>query len=410
MDVPVSPLAPAAFPQIAPISGVRLGSVASGIKPSGKVDLTVVVFPEGTSAAGVFTQGQVQAAPVKWCRSIAPHGVGRALVINSGVANAFTGEEGDRVSKATAAAAAKALGVAPEAIWICSTGVIGKQVPLAPIEKHLPGLIDAVKPDGWHDAARGIMTTDTFPKGATRDATIDGKPVRLAGMSKGAGMIAPNMATLLGFAATDAKLSAAVLRALLVDAVAHSFNAITVDGDTSTNDTILAFATGGAGNAEITDPQDPRLESFRAAFNDLLKDLALQVACDGEGMTKLVHVKVEGAASQADAKAVARAIAESPLVKTAIAGGDPNWGRICMAAGKSGIAFKESDLEIVIGGEQVTRNGAVIPGYDLKGMEAHLKGQEINILVRIGQGAGSFTMHTCDLTHGYITCNADYTT
>ncbi len=410
MDVPVSPLAPAAFPEIAPIDGVRLGSVASGIKPSGKVDLTVVVMPEGSSAAGVFTQGQVQAAPVKWCRSIAPKGRARALVINSGVANAFTGDEGDAASKATAVAAAKALGVAAEEIWICSTGVIGKQLPMAPIEAHLPDLIKAARPDGWHDAARGIMTTDTFPKGATRDTVIDGKPVRIAGMSKGAGMIAPNMATLLGFACTDANLPASVLKALLVDAVAHSFNAITVDGDTSTNDTILAFATGGAGNQPVSDPNDPRLTDFRAAFDDLLKDLALQVARDGEGLTKLVHVAVEGAATQADAKKIARAIAESPLVKTAIAGGDPNWGRICMAAGKADVPFKEKDLEIVIGGEQVTRNGAVIPGYDLASMERHLAGSEIDILVRVGAGPGRFTMHTCDLTHGYITCNADYTT
>ena len=410
MDVPVSPLAPAAFPAIAPIAGVRLGSVASGIKPSGKVDLMVVVMPEGTSAAGVFTQGQVQAAPVKWCRSIAPKGRARALVINSGVANAFTGDQGDAASKATAEAAAAALGVAPEEIWICSTGVIGKQIPMAPIEAHLPDLIKSVQPDGWYEAACGIMTTDTFPKGATRDTIIDGKPVRIAGMSKGAGMIAPNMATLLGFAVTDANLSAAVLRSLLVNAVAHSFNAITIDGDTSTNDTILAFATSGAGNAPVTDPTDPRLDGFRAAFDDLLKDLALQVARDGEGLTKLVHVTVEGAVDQANAKTVARAIAESPLVKTAIAGGDPNWGRICMAAGKSGVAFKEKNLEIIIGGEQVTRDGAVIPGYDLASMQAHLAGSEIDILVRIGPGPGRFTMHTCDLTHGYITCNADYTT
>jgi glutamate N-acetyltransferase/amino-acid N-acetyltransferase len=410
MDMTVSPFAPAAFPDLRPIADVRLGAVASGIKPSGKVDLMVVTMPDGTTAAGVFTQSQAPAAPVRWCREIAPAGRARALVINSGVANAFTGQPGLAVSRATAEAAAAALGADAREVWVCSTGVIGKQLPLAPITAHLPGLIAAARPDGWADAARGMMTTDTYPKGATRDAVIDGRPVRLAGLAKGAGMIAPDMATLLGFMVTDAAIAAPTLRALLVRAMTHSFNAITVDGDTSTNDTILAFATGGVGGAVIDDPDDPRLADLRATFDDLMRDLAMQVVKDGEGISRLFHVTVTGAADDAAARRVARAITESPLVKTAVAGGDPNWGRIVMAAGKSGVAFAEADLAISYGGRPVARGGLAAPEFDQAALAAYVAGRELDITVAIGVGPGRFTMHACDLTHGYIACNADYTT
>jgi glutamate N-acetyltransferase/amino-acid N-acetyltransferase len=373
-------------------------------------DLLVMRFTEGTSVAGVFTQHAVGSAPVDWDRAAlkATGGRARALVVNAGCANAFTGEAGAYAVNTVMEAISTELGCATPEALMASTGVIGVPLQAGKILNMLQPTLVALKPDGWADAARAIMTTDTFPKGAAAEAEIGGKTVRVAGICKGSGMIAPNMATMLAFLATDAAIDPAALRALLGPAVVKTLNAVTVDGDTSTNDTCLLFATGKAGNAPVTDAGDPALVSFKLALEAVLRSLAQQLVRDGEGASKFVKVSVTGAVSEASAQKIARTICESPLVKTAIAGEDANWGRIVMAVGRAGEPVAREKLSIRFGALWAAKDGAVSPDYSEAGMSAYMKKPELEIAVDVGVGSGSAVMWTCDLTHGYISINGDY--
>jgi glutamate N-acetyltransferase/amino-acid N-acetyltransferase len=408
-SLPVSPLAPASFPRLQPIAGVRMATASAGVRYQGRTDVLLAAFDEGTQVAGVLTRSKTRSAPVDWCRhGLDGGGAARGLVVNSGNANAFTGRAGAEAAETTAKAAARALNVEPRAVYLASTGVIGEVLPAERIVAAMEGLRAELSPDDWEAAARAIMTTDTFPKGASATATIDGVTVTINGIAKGSGMIAPDMATMLCFVATDARVPRNVLQALLGPAADRSFNAITVDGDTSTSDTVLVFATGAAGNIEITDPRDPRLKGFAAALESVLVDLALQVVRDGEGATKLITIDVTGAASPGAARRIGLAIANSPLVKTAIAGGDANWGRIVMAVGKSGERADRDRIAIWMGGRPVAAEGAVHPDYDEAAATAHVRGTDIVIRVDVGVGKAKARVWTCDLTHGYIDINADY--
>ncbi len=404
----LSPLAPEGFPLLPPIAGVRLGTIAAGVKYKDRPDVTFVTFPEGTVVAGVFTRSLTPGAPILWCRDalMASGGRSRALVVNAGNSNVFTGDEGYNASAETAKAAARLLGCAAEDVMISSTGVIGVPLPYEKIVAALPSV--ALSEDRWEPAARGIMTTDTFPKGASATAVIGGVTVTINGIAKGSGMIEPNMATMLAYVATDAAIGRDALDAVLRDVNERSFNAITVDSDTSTSDTLLLFATGGAGNAPVTDADDPALADFRIKLEAVMGDLARQVVRDGEGAQKFITVTVDGAEDDAAAKRVAKMIANSPLVKTAIAGEDANWGRIVMAVGKSYEQVDPRRLKVTFGGQVLTENGRVRPGYDEDELTRHLKGREIDIEVDLAVGRGTATVWTCDLTHGYIAINADY--
>ncbi|MGB8839576.1 MAG: bifunctional glutamate N-acetyltransferase/amino-acid acetyltransferase ArgJ [Aliidongia sp.] len=403
-----SPLAPAEFPTLQPIAGVRLGAVACGIRYRNRVDLMVAVLEPGSTIAGVFTRSRAPGAPVVWCREILPHGRARVLVVNSGNSNVFTGQAGRKIVEETAAAAAEAAGCALDEVFISSTGVIGEVPPGEKIVAALPGAIAAVTADGWDAAARAILTTDTFPKGATRTARIDGVAVTINGFVKGSGMIAPDMATMLGYVFTDAAIPAPVLQALLSAGTERSFNCTTVDGDTSTSDTVLLVATGKAAHGPITSSADPRLKNFKRQLDDLLRDLAIQIVRDGEGAEKLIEIRVTGAVSAKSAKRIGLAIGNSPLVKTAIAAGDANWGRIVMAVGKCGERVERDVLSIAVGGTRIAAEGGPVPGYDEAPVAAHMAGREILIEVDIGLGRGKATIWTCDLTHRYIDINGSY--
>ena len=401
-------MAPAAFPVLPPVGGVRLATAACGIHYRDRADVCLIELAPGTAMAGVLTQSLTAAAPVLWCRRALRRGRGRAIVVNSGNANAFTGAVGlasvERVVQTTAGL----LEAKKSEIYVASTGVIGERLPDARITDALAGLTADLDVDAWQTAAEAIMTTDTFPKGATRTAEIDGVPVTLNGIAKGSGMIAPDMATMLAFVVTDARIPATALRTLIARGTETSFNAITVDGDTSTSDTLLLAATGQAKHKRVSDPSDRRLTGFRAALDDLLFDLAQQIVRDGEGASKFIAISVSGAASRRAARRIGLSIANSPLVKTAIAGEDANWGRIVMAVGKAGEKAERDRLAIRIGGVEVARAGEVAPGYQESDVAAHMKGQDIVIEVDVGVGRGRFTVWTCDLTHAYIDINADY--
>jgi glutamate N-acetyltransferase/amino-acid N-acetyltransferase len=403
--LPRSPLAPERLPDLAPIAGVRLAAAACGLKKTGAPDVLFVALDPGTTAAGVFTRSRCPSAPVDWCRKVLPGGSGRAIVVNAGNANAFTGKAGVATVEATVATAAKEAGCKPEEVFIASTGVIGQPLPTDRVARHLHDLAGALGTD-WASAAEAIRTTDTFAKAATRTATIGGVTVAITGIAKGSGMIAPDMATMLSFVFTDAAIPAPLLQRALNAAVDQSFNAITVDGDTSTSDTLMLFATAKAGNAVPADAAG--LADFQRALNDLTADLARQVVCDGEGAQKLITINVSGAISERSARRIGLAIANSPLVKTAVAGEDANWGRIVMAVGKSGEPADRDKLGIAIGGVQVAQGGMVVDGYDEAPVAAHMKTGSIDIDVDIGIGRGRATVWTCDLTHGYISINADY--
>ena len=406
-----SPLAPKRFPRLVPVAGVALSSLACGVKYKGRTDVCLLAFEPGTAIAGVLTRSKTASAPVEWCRRQLPGGKARAILVNSGNANAFTGRAGEDSVGRIVSAAAKHLKCRKSEIFVASTGVIGEPLPDSRLTQSLDRLTAALSADAWSAAARAIMTTDTFPKGASRQTTIGGAPVTLNGIAKGSGMIAPDMATMLSFVATDAKIPADVLQRLIAAGADSSFNCMTVDGDTSTSDTLLLAATGKARHPRIAKGaslNDPLLRNFRAALNDLLVDLAQQCARDGEGASKFVTIEVRGASSAKAARQIGLAIGNSPLVKTAIAGEDANWGRIVMAVGKSGERANRDALGISIGGVEVARNGQVAPGYDEGPVAAHMKGQEIEIAVDVGIGRGKATVWTCDLTHGYIDINADY--
>lgn len=408
-SLPVSPLAPAMQPELPPIAGCELGSIAAGLRYSGRPDLTCFRFAPGTTVAGVQTTSTTAGAPVIWNARHLPGGQARALVVNAGNANVFTGKRGEDDVAATAAVAAELVGCDPAEVFAASTGVIGELLPVAKLTAALPQAMAAVKADGWAEAAAGILTTDTFEKRATASVTIGGVQVTINGIAKGSGMIAPNMATMLAYVVTDAALPADVLRALLPGINDRTFNCVTVDGDMSTSDMCLLFATGQAkGQPAITSADDPMLTDFRAALEDVLRTLSILIARDGEGATKLITVDVTGAETQDSARAIALSIANSPLVKTAIAGEDANWGRIVMAVGKSGVAVKRERLGVRFGGVTIAADGGLSPDYREADIIPHMKGQEIDIEVSLGLGDASARIWTCDLTHGYIDINADY--
>ena len=402
-----SPLAPAAFPTLSPIDGVTLRVARAGYKAWERCDLTYVELDAGTAVAGVTTQSLCPSPEVEWCRDALPLGAARAVVVNAGNANAFTGHRGRAAVEAIAAKVANHLSCLPSDIFVSSTGVIG--VPL-PIDKAEAGLEAAfvAAPCGWEDAANTIGTTDTYAKGAQVSAMIGETRVELVGIIKGSGMIAPDMATMLGYIFTDAAVAPALLQAMLSAANKRTFSCITVDSDTSTSDTVLAFATGKAGNAPLQSMDDAGADAFAAALDDLCRQLAHLVVRDGEGATKFVAIHVEGAKSDESAHRVALSIANSPLVKTAIAGEDANWGRVVMAIGKAGEPAERDLLSIRFGATQVASGGLAVEGYDEAPVAAHLMGQDIEIGVDLGLGEGRATVWTCDLTHGYISINADY--
>ncbi|HVE22048.1 MAG TPA: bifunctional glutamate N-acetyltransferase/amino-acid acetyltransferase ArgJ [Acidocella sp.] len=403
--IPVSPLA-LPLPELLPVAGVRLATAEAGIRYKGRTDVLLAEFAEGTTVAGVFTKNLCPGAPVTWCREALQGGGARGLVVNAGNANVFNGLAGVRAVEATAHAAAATLKTTPGQIFLSSTGVIGEPLPAQKIVAVMDELHTKLAADRLAEAARAIMTTDTFPKAATRVARLGGVDVRITGIAKGSGMIAPDMATMLAFIFTDAAIPAAALQAMLSKGVETSFNCITIDSDTSTSDTVLLFATGQAGNAPTDDPG--HLADFRRALNEVLHDLAMMVVRDGEGAQKFVQITVEGAVSHASARRIAMAIANSPLVKTAIAGEDANWGRIVMAVGKAGEPADRDKLGVAVGGTWMAQNGGIVPGYDETPVVAHMKGREIDIQVDIGLGHGHATVWTCDLTHGYIDINGSY--
>jgi glutamate N-acetyltransferase/amino-acid N-acetyltransferase len=407
----VSPLAPARFPDMPAIAGVRIATAAAGIRYAGRTDVLLALLDPGTTVAGVLTRSKCPSAPVDWCRARLKGGKARALVVNSGNANAFTGRNGREAAKFTADIAARAIRCTPADVFLASTGVIGEPLKAQAFDGVMEGLVAGASPGRWQDAARAIMTTDTFPKGAAATARLGKAEVTVCGIAKGAGMIAPDMATMLSFVFTDAPISAPALRALLAQGVTDSFNAVTIDGDTSTSDTLLAFATGAAaarGAPRITRASDARLAAFRAAFERVLKDLAEQVARDGEGARKLVEVTVEGATSKPSARRIAMSIANSPLVKTAIAGEDANWGRVVMAVGKAGEPADRDRLSIWFNGIRVAHKGMRDPDYDEATVSAAMKKDVIALKVALGMGRARDRVLTCDLTKEYVAINGDY--
>jgi glutamate N-acetyltransferase/amino-acid N-acetyltransferase len=411
MSATVSPLAPARIVEIPPIAGVRFATAEAGIRYKGRTDVLLAAFAKGTTVAGVFTRSKCASAPVEWCRARLPGGAARALVVNSGNANAFTGRSGSEATKLTAALAAKAVGCRANEVFLASTGVIGEPLDAGKFAGVLDTLAASARGDAWRDAARAIMTTDTFPKLASATARLGEATVTIGGIAKGAGMIAPDMATMLAFVFTDAPIAAPVLQSLIAKGAVDTFNAVTVDGDTSTSDTLLAFATGAAaqhGAPRIERTGDRRLGSFRAALQTVLASLAEQIARDGEGARKLVEILVEGAVSKRSARRIGLSIANSPLVKTAIAGEDANWGRVVMAVGKAGEPADRDKLSIWFGGIRVAHRGARDPGYDEAEVSAYMHGSEITLRVALGLGKGHDRVLTCDLTKDYVAINGDY--
>ncbi|WP_312950177.1 bifunctional glutamate N-acetyltransferase/amino-acid acetyltransferase ArgJ [Agrobacterium sp.] len=411
MSVAVSPLAPKSYPEMPSLRGVRMATAAAGIKYKNRTDVLMMVFDKPASVAGVFTKSKCPSAPVDFCRANLAHGVARAVVVNSGNANAFTGVKGKQATTLTAQSAAAAVGCGENEVYLASTGVIGEPLDATKFAGVLGQMHSDATGDFWKQAAEAIMTTDTYPKVATRTADIGGVKVTINGIAKGAGMIAPDMATMLSFVVTDADIAPEALQALLSCGVGPTFNSVTVDSDTSTSDTLMLFATGAAaadGQARVEKGDDARLASFRDALNDLLKDLALQVVRDGEGARKMVEVTVTGAENDAAAKKIALSIANSPLVKTAVAGEDANWGRVVMAVGKSGEMADRDLLAIWFGNVRVAVNGERDPAYSEAETTAVMKLEDIAVKVDIGLGNGTATVWTCDLTKEYVAINGDY--
>jgi glutamate N-acetyltransferase / amino-acid N-acetyltransferase len=409
--VAVSPLAPKRIPDMPAIAGVRLATAEAGIRYRGRSDVLLAAFDKGTTVAGVFTRSRCPSAPVEWCRPRLAGGTARALVVNSGNANAFTGKSGRAATKLTAAFAAEALGCRPNEVFLASTGVIGEPLEAGKFAAVMDQLVARAAPTAWLPAAKAIMTTDTFAKVATATATLGPATVTVNGIAKGAGMIAPDMATLLAFVFTDAPIAAGALQALISRGVEDTFNAVTVDSDTSTSDTLLAFAPGAAtarGAPRIARAGDRRLKEFRFALDTVLSNLSEQIARDGEGARKLVEVVVEGAVSKRSARRIALSIANSPLVKTAIAGEDANWGRVVMAVGKAGEPADRDRLAIWFGNIRVAHKGARDPAYDEAAVSEVMKQNEIKVKVALGLGAGRDRVLTCDLTKEYVAINGDY--
>ncbi len=411
MSAAVSPLAPKSYPDMPALRGVRMATAAAGIKYKNRTDVLLMVFDKPASVAGVFTKSRCPSAPVDFCRANLAGGVARAVVVNSGNANAFTGVKGKAATELTGQSAAEAVGCSTSEVFLASTGVIGEPLDATKFAGVLGQMNTDAQGDFWQEAAKAIMTTDTYPKVATRTAEIGGVTVTINGIAKGAGMIAPDMATMLSFVVTDADIAAPALQSLLAAGVGPTFNSVTVDSDTSTSDTLMLFATGAAsadGQTRIESAEDPKLASFRDALNALLKDLALQVVRDGEGARKMVEITVTGAESDAAAKKIALSIANSPLVKTAVAGEDANWGRVVMAVGKSGELADRDRLAIWFGNVRVAVNGERDPAYSEAEASAVMKNEDIPVRVDIGLGNGTATVWTCDLTKEYVEINGDY--
>jgi glutamate N-acetyltransferase/amino-acid N-acetyltransferase len=407
--LPVSPLA-VPFPVIPPIAGVEIATGRAGFYKHEREDLLLMRFAPGT-AAGVFTRHGVGSAPVDWCKRQLAATKGaevRALVVNAGCANSFTGKPGADAVRRVASAVGKRLDCRQRDVMMASTGVIGVLLDDAKITARLPEVEQRLTADAWNVAARAIMTTDTFPKGAYAEAVIDGHTVKIAGVAKGSGMIAPDMATMLAFVATDAAIAPGALQTLVSLYTRTTFNCVTVDGDRSTNDTLLLFATGQSGAPRISRPGDKRLADFREKLEAVLLDLALQLVRDGEGASKFVKINVTGAENPASARKIARTIAESPLVKTAFAGEDANWGRIVMAVGRADEPVDRDRISVRFGPLVAAHDGLIAPTYDEAKMSAYMKNQELEVSVDVGVGRGSASVWTCDLTKQYVAINGDY--
>ncbi|MBN9673948.1 bifunctional glutamate N-acetyltransferase/amino-acid acetyltransferase ArgJ [Roseibium aggregatum] len=411
MSTTVSPLAPKSYPEMPDIEGVQFATAQAGIKYKGRTDVLLASVSEGTAIAGVFTRSKCSSAPVDWCKSRLNGGKARALLVNSGNANAFTGKKGKAAVKLSAEIVSGALGCPDAEIFLASTGVIGEPLPAEKFATVVDDLKSGLGSAGWLDAAKAIMTTDTYPKVATASVELDGETITVNGIAKGAGMIAPDMATMLSFIFTDAAIAPDVLQALLSGEIGGSFNAITVDSDTSTSDTVLLFATGAAaqrGMEPVMSGEDPRAAAIAVALGDVMLDLAHQVVRDGEGARKFVEVRVEGAESDASAKKIALSIANSPLVKTAVAGEDANWGRVVMAVGKAGEPADRDRLAIWFGDVRVAVEGERDPDYSEAVASAVMKQEDIVIRVDLGLGEGQASVWTCDLTKEYVAINGDY--
>ncbi len=406
---PLSPLAPKKYSTLPPIAGVRFATAAAGVRYPERTDVMMALFDAPAAVAGVFTRSKCPSAPVDWCRAQLKGGRARALIVNSGNANAFTGHAGVDAVQIVADAAAKTIGAAPSEIFMASTGVIGEPLDGTRIARALDNLVIRATDDGLMDAAKAIMTTDTYPKVATAFAKLGDTIVTINGIAKGAGMIAPDMATMLAYVFTDAPVASGALQTMLSKSVERSFNAITVDSDTSTSDTLMVFATGAARTApHVEDAADPLVAPFRRALDKLLLNLAHQVVRDGEGARKFVEVNVEGAATRKAAKRIALSIANSPLVKTAVAGEDANWGRVVMAVGKAGEKAERDKLDIWFGKIRVAHHGLRDPDYDEAATSAYMKKDSIVITADLGIGRGRATVWTCDLTKDYVAINGDY--
>ena len=407
----ISPLAPKSYPKLPEIKGVMIGTAKSGVKYKGRNDIFTAIFDKGTSVAGVFTQSKILAEPVKFCKKNIIDGKARALVVNAGFANAFTGIKGKKINKSISSNVKKIIKCNEKDIFICSTGVIGEQIPLRPTNQAITQSFKNSS-SNWKDCSKAITTTDTFPKACGRKIMIADQEVSLTGIAKGSGMISPNMATMLAFIFTDAAIDNRVLQTLLNLELRNSFNAITVDSDTSTNDTVLVFATGKAmkenSGKVISRTGDPRLIEFRKALSEIMHDLAIQIVRDGEGASKLIHIKVSGAENSSSAKKIGRSVADSPLVKTAVGASDPNWGRIIMAIGKTKETIDQKKINLKIGKNLILKNGEVSRLYSEAKTKKYMQGDEILIDINLGHGKGESNIWTCDLTEGYIRINADY--
>lgn len=408
MVLKISPLSPQKIQELSPLSGVRIATAEAGIKYKDRTDLLFIIFDKPVNVAGVFTRSKCPSAPVEHCRASLPHGVARAVVVNSGNANAFTGSKGKHTTNEIIYAAANALKVREDEVFIASTGVIGEPMDASGIVNLLPSMTETAEEGNWLEAAKAIMTTDTFPKLATRTFDCGGECVTINGIAKGAGMIAPDMATMLSFVVSDATISSDALQSMLSEAVEGSFNSITVDSDTSTSDTLMLFATGKEHFPCIRCKTDPRYEVFSKHLSALLHELALQVVCDGEGARHLIEVNVIGATTNDAAKTIALSIANSPLVKTAIAGEDANWGRVVMAVGKAGVEVDRDLLMIWFGEHRVAINGERDPEYCEETIGTYMQGKHITIRVDIGLGNGTATVWSCDLTKEYVMINSNY--
>ncbi|OPB29167.1 bifunctional glutamate N-acetyltransferase/amino-acid acetyltransferase ArgJ [Bartonella sp. WD12.1] len=410
MAVQISPLSPKTIQELPPLSSVRIATAEAGIKYKNRTDLLLIVFDEPANVAGVFTRSKCPSSPVDHCRASLSHGVARGVVVNSGNANAFTGCKGKQTTDAIVHTAASILKARENEIFVASTGVIGELMDASCLLNLLPNMAAEAEEGNWLEAAKAIMTTDTFPKLATRRFDFGGKIVTINGIAKGSGMIAPDMATMLSFVVTDAAIASDILQSMLSEAVQGSFNSITVDSDTSTSDTLMVFATGKVtGNSLcLTSKSDPRYKVFTKQLGDLLHELALQVVCDGEGARHLIEVSVTGATTDSAAKSIALSIANSPLVKTAIAGEDANWGRVVMAVGKAGVEANRDLLTIWFGEHRVAVNGERDPDYSEEMISTYMKSQYITIRVDIGLGSGKATVWSCDLTKEYVAINGDY--